>query len=98
MNTMLMAVFERTRELGMLMALGMRPAQVIGLIIAEAAGLACASLILGGAIHSASVVFANRGLDLGGKTGGVVTTPESSLAGSGMVGRIFPSMLKPLLG
>jgi|SRR5579872_615561 len=74
MNTMLMAVFERTRELGMLMALGMRPAQVIGLIVAEAAGLACASLILGGAIGAPLLWYLQaHGLDLGGKTGGVVT-------------------------
>jgi ABC-type lipoprotein release transport system permease subunit len=43
MNTMLMAVFERTRELGMLMALGMQPRQVIALIVAEATALASAS-------------------------------------------------------
>ena len=74
MNTMLMAVFERTRELGMLMALGMRPPQVIGLIVAEAAGLACASLILGGAIGAPLLWYLQaHGLDLGGKTGGVVT-------------------------
>ena len=74
MNTMLMAVFERTRELGMLMALGMRPAQVIGLIVAEAAGLACASLILGGALGAPLLWYLQaHGLDLGGKTGGVVT-------------------------
>ena len=74
MNTMLMAVFERTREFGMLMALGMRPAQVIGLILAEAAGLACASLILGGAIGAPLLWYLQaHGLDLGGKTGGVVT-------------------------
>jgi len=74
MNTMLMAVFERTRELGMLMALGMRPAQVIGLIVAEAAGLVCASLILGGAIGAPLLWYLQaHGLDLGGKTGGVVT-------------------------
>ena len=59
MNTMLMAVFERTRELGMLMALGMRPVQVIGLIMAEAAGLAVASLVVGGAAwRSGPLVFA----------------------------------------
>jgi putative ABC transport system permease protein len=74
MNTMLMAVFERTRELGMLMALGMRPAQVIELIIAEAAGLAGASLILGGALGAPLLWYLQaHGLDLGGKTGGVVT-------------------------
>ncbi len=39
-NTMLMAIIERTRELGMLMAVGMRPVQVVGLIVAEAASLA----------------------------------------------------------
>ena len=49
-NTMLMAIIERTRELGMLMALGMRPVQVVGLIVAEAASLALASLVLGAAI------------------------------------------------
>ena len=46
-NTMLMAIIERTRELGMLMAIGMRPDQVVGLIVAEATSLAGASLVLG---------------------------------------------------
>ncbi len=45
-NTMLMAVFERTHELGMLMAVGMRPVQVVGLIVAEAASLAAVGLVL----------------------------------------------------
>src|SRR5208282_1127051 len=74
MNTMLMAVFERTRELGMLMALGMRPAQIIGLIMAEAAGLAAASLLVGGAIGAPFLWFLQEhGLDLGGATGEVVS-------------------------
>ena len=74
MNTMLMAVFERTRELGMLMALGMRPVQVIGLIMAEAAALAGASLVVGGAIGAPLLWYLQvHGLDLGGATGEVVT-------------------------
>jgi putative ABC transport system permease protein len=74
MNTMLMAVFERTRELGMLMALGMRPFQVIGLILAEAAGLAGASLLLGAAIGAPVLWYLQvHGLDLGGSTGEVIS-------------------------
>lgn len=77
MNTMLMAVFERTRELGMLMAVGVRPIQVVGLILAEAGGLVGASLILGGGIGAPLLWFLRvYGLDLRGFVG------EVALAGS----------------
>ena len=74
MNTMLMAVFERTREFGMLMAVGMRPAQVIGLILTEAAGLGIASLVVGAALGVPLLWYLQvHGLDLGGATGEVVS-------------------------
>jgi ABC-type lipoprotein release transport system permease subunit len=74
MNTMLMAVFARTRELGMLMALGMRPGQVVVLIMAEAVGLAGASLIVGGALAAPLLWYLQEhGLDLGGAAGEVVS-------------------------
>lgn len=47
LNTMMMTVFERTRELGVLKALGMRPGGVMGLITAEAAALSTLSVIIG---------------------------------------------------
>ena len=49
-NTMLMAVFERTREFGVLMALGLRPVYLVGLILIEALLLAGVSLALGGTV------------------------------------------------
>ncbi len=74
MNTMLMAVFERTREFGMLMAVGMRPAQVIRLILTEAAGLGVASLVVGAALGVPLLWYLQvHGLDLGGATGEVVS-------------------------
>jgi ABC-type lipoprotein release transport system permease subunit len=74
MNTMLMAVFERTREFGMLMAVGMRPVQVIGLILTEAAGLALASLALGAALGVPLLWYLQEhGLNLGGATGEVIS-------------------------
>jgi len=74
MNTMLMAVYERTREFGMLMAVGMRPIQIIRLILTEAAGLAVASLVLGAALGVPLLWYLQmHGLDLGGATGEVVS-------------------------
>jgi putative ABC transport system permease protein len=71
-NTMLMAIIERTRELGMLMAVGMRPVEVVGLIVAEAAGLAAASLILGATIGAPVLWYLQTyGLNLGGGGGSI---------------------------
>jgi len=71
-NTMLMAIIERRRELGMLMALGMRPVQVVGLIVAEAASLAVASLVLGGVLGSPLLWYLQvHGLNLGREGGAV---------------------------
>jgi ABC-type lipoprotein release transport system permease subunit len=71
-NTMLMAIIERTRELGMLMAVGMRPVQVVGLIVAEAASLAGASLVLGAALGTPLLWYLQvHGLNLGGDRGAV---------------------------
>ncbi len=80
-NTMLMAIIERTRELGMLMAVGMRPLQVVGLIVAEAASLAGVSLILGAALGAPLLWYLQvHGLNLGSEgsaisLAGVVVRP-----------------------
>lgn len=69
-NTMLLGVVDRTRELGMLMALGMRPGNVVGLIVAEAACLAGASVVLGGVLASPLLWYLQaRGLTLGDDDG-----------------------------
>jgi len=47
LNTMLMAVYERTREIGVLMSLGMRPNKVVQLVLTEAFCLSIFSLVIG---------------------------------------------------
>ena len=42
-NTLLMAVFERVREMGILAALGMKGRQIMGMFLFEAAILALAA-------------------------------------------------------
>jgi ABC-type lipoprotein release transport system permease subunit len=71
-NTMLMAIAARTRELGMLLAVGMRPVQLVGLIVAEAAILAGSSLVLGAALGSPVLWYLQvHGLYLGGSRGAI---------------------------
>lgn len=47
LNTMMMSVFERTRELGVLKALGLRPSQMILLILIESVLLAAFAVTIG---------------------------------------------------
>ncbi|MCM8775301.1 MAG: ABC transporter permease [Candidatus Omnitrophica bacterium] len=47
MNTIVMSVFERTRELGVMMAIGTSPAQIIRLILLETLVLECFGVVLG---------------------------------------------------
>jgi ABC-type lipoprotein release transport system permease subunit len=66
-NTMLMSVFERTREMGVLRALGLRPGKLVWLIVLEsfflAAVAATIGLVLGGLLDWYLVV---HGLDFSG--------------------------------
>ena len=71
-NTMLMAVLERYRELGMLMAVGMNKLRVFGMIVLETLYLAVLALIPGLALGWLTVYWmSSTGLDLSAFSGGL---------------------------
>ncbi len=64
-NTMIMSVFERVRELGILKAVGTRPGQLFNMVILESVMLAMIGMGLGGVVSGVTVwVWARNGLDL----------------------------------
>lgn len=66
LNTMLMSVFDRTRELGVLLALGLTPGRVLASILFEAVLLALLGIVVGGAIGGLlDVWLIHSGIDLG---------------------------------
>jgi ABC-type antimicrobial peptide transport system permease subunit len=85
-NTMLMAVLERMRELGMLMAIGMNKAKVFKMITLETLLLGLISAPIGMLIGTLSVGYFKRvGLDLSNFSKGMqkfgmseIVYPESS--------------------
>jgi ABC-type lipoprotein release transport system permease subunit len=66
MNAMLMSVFERTREIGVLRALGWRRRRIIGMIIGEALILALSGGVLGVALAVALIQLASLSPAVGG--------------------------------
>jgi ABC-type lipoprotein release transport system permease subunit len=80
LNTVMMSVFERVREFGVMMALGTKPRQVVRLVVQEAAVLAVLGAALGALLGSASTIgFAYTGINLssyaaGASALGITTT------------------------
>ncbi|MDD9303881.1 MAG: ABC transporter permease [Desulfobacter sp.] len=63
-NTMLMAVLERTREFGLLKALGMKPARIIINVLLECLFLLIMGLLAGNLLGAATVSALSGGIDL----------------------------------
>lgn len=69
LNTMLMSVLERTREFGVLMALGTRPSRVIKVVLAESFWIATLSVVVGAAVGALLTWhFSQSGLRIMGTT------------------------------
>lgn len=63
-NTMIMAVLERTREFGLLKALGMKPVRIITNVLLECLILLVLGLFAGNLLGVATVTALSKGIDL----------------------------------
>ena len=63
-NTLVMAVFERIREIGLMLALGMTPGMILGQIVAEALALLILGLAIGNLLAVASIIPLADGIDI----------------------------------
>jgi ABC-type lipoprotein release transport system permease subunit len=70
-NVLLMSVFERIREIGIMMAVGMPPARLVASILVEALVLTLAGVLLGFGLGFAGVALLADGIDLSAWTEGL---------------------------
>jgi ABC-type lipoprotein release transport system permease subunit len=93
-NTLLMSVFERTREMGILAALGMKGRQILTMFLLEAGMLGIAGIVLGILLGSLGVLYlATVGLDIGVEAG--VASTSFALS-STIYARFAPSAMAGL--
>jgi ABC-type lipoprotein release transport system permease subunit len=90
-NTMLMATFERVRELGMLLALGARPGRIVRLIVAESLALGVTGAVLGTGLGALVVAITHRtGVDFAALVSG--SPSDVAFMGMNMSMTVFPSL------
>jgi ABC-type lipoprotein release transport system permease subunit len=97
LNTLLMSVLERTREFGVMMAIGMTPGQLFRLVMTESFWLACFGLLLGALITAPWFWYlVEYGLDFSAtigedySAGGVLIDPIMHI-------RLFPESIVAIL-
>jgi len=84
-NTLVMAVFERVREIGLMLALGMRPINILGQIVIESLLLLVMGLAVGTALAWAAVQPIKDGID--------ISIVEEGLDLWGMSSVLYPELL-----
>jgi len=93
LNTFFMAIFERTREFGVLMAIGTKPRRLVKIMLLESLAMTCVGLFAGMVLGIAvTLLFSHYGISMG----------ESSelLAQYGIADRLYPqlSLLSIIIG
>ena len=78
-NTLVMAVFERIREIGLMLALGMRPSSIVAQVIVESLLLLCIGLALGNVFAWLTVEPLKGGIDISGVAEGMEMMGVSSI-------------------
>lgn len=105
MNTMVMSVFERTREFGVLRAVGWTRTRVLGLVMGEAVLVSLSGAMAGVAMGFIAIKLIERVPELVGVfqpdyTAGVFARALGIAVGMAFVGAFYPAMraayLKPL--
>ena len=78
-NTLVMAVFERTREIGLMQALGMRPSLILYQILIESFLLLSIGLLLGNAFAIGTIIPLQDGIDISAVAKGMEMMGTSSV-------------------
>ncbi|MEM8488926.1 MAG: FtsX-like permease family protein [Bacteroidota bacterium] len=97
-NTMLMTVMERTQELGMMAAMGMRNTDIIRLIVTEGAIIGLIGALIGGAISTAITLwFEFNGLDMTEAMGDIELPFQGIVYPDWTLGYLFTSIVLGVL-
>jgi ABC-type antimicrobial peptide transport system permease subunit len=83
-NTLVMAIFERVREIGLIQALGMRPALIVYQILLESLLLLLIGLGLGNLLALATIIPIQDGVDVS------VVAEGMAMMGAGSI--LYPSL------